>query len=115
MQPTVPDVEAVPRRSRHQDAEQIEARDALLRAAGVETRVLPLVTGTGKPVEIDPHARDCGPSPLSEEALASICSPRMARRQRLSLSLPSSLISSKRAPLHGSFMRTWHRQMPPRR
>jgi hypothetical protein len=72
MQPTVPDVEAVPRRSRHQDAEQIEARDALLRAAGVETRVLPLVTGTGKPVEIDPHARDCGPSPLSEEALAAL-------------------------------------------
>lgn len=58
--------------SRHQDAELHELRDNLLRSAGIEPRVLPKVHGTGKPVEVDPHARKCGPSPLSEEAMAAL-------------------------------------------
>ena len=58
--------------SRHQDAELHELRDKLLRAAGIEPRVLPKVHGTGKPVKVDPHARDCGPSPLSEESMAAL-------------------------------------------
>ena len=48
MEPSaVPALEHV---SRHQDAELHELRDNLLRAAGIEPRVLPKVHGTGKPV-----------------------------------------------------------------
>jgi hypothetical protein len=71
-----PDIEEAPaRKSRHQDAELFEERDQVLRAAGIDPKAahaLPTVTGTGKPVKIDPHARDCGPSVLSEEALAGL-------------------------------------------
>lgn len=67
--PAVPALEHV---SRHQDAELHELRDNLLRAAGIEPRVLPKVHGTGKPVKVDPHARECGPSPLSEESMAAL-------------------------------------------
>lgn len=70
MEPSaVPALEHV---SRHQDAELHELRDNLLRAAGIEPRVLPKVHGTGKPVKVDPHARECGPSPLSEESMAAL-------------------------------------------
>ena len=70
-----PDIEEAPRQSRHQDAALHKARDDALRAAGVdpvEARALPKVTGTGQKIKVDPHARDCGPSVLSEEALAGL-------------------------------------------
>ena len=70
-----PKIEEAPHQSRHQDAELHKLRDQALRELGVdpvEARALPKVTGTGKPVKIDPHARDCGPSVLSEEALAGL-------------------------------------------
>lgn len=63
----MPDVEHV---SRHQDAELHELRDRELRAAGIDTRVLPKVSGTGKTIKADPHARPCGPSPLLDDPMA---------------------------------------------